>query len=562
MRADERGIGLVELMIALAISGVVIVTVGMVLLATMNNTTKAQEQQHAAQQLRNALFWINQDTQSGVATQATVTAGDVTLRWTDGSTGSVYESRIFQAGGELRRTLTVDGVPATRVIAEDLVPGSFSAAQAGQSLTYTLSVQRGATTESRTETATMRVGDLPLTPYATVTPAPTNTPTETPTATATATPTDTATATATDTGTAQPTATATETATATDTATQTPTETPTATDTPTDTATPTATATATVASWIVTGSYTGDNTDDRTISGIGFQPDIVLIRSAQTDNPVIRTAQMPADRAKRLSTAGALAADLIQSFTADGFVIGGNNEVNRNNRTFHYVAMKTGAHVASGTYTGTGVDNRNITGVGFDPDWAITIADGEDVFRPAGIGGDASFVIDAGNSVTNRIQGLIADGFQIGSNNDVNQNGRAYYWVAFDVTSDVKVGSYTGNGVDNRDITGLGIDPKVVWVKRSATSAGRWLTDTVAPDSSLFWDASNPNANRIQALIADGFEVGSNAQVNANGATYYYLALSDTTASGSGAASVSWALAPLRLVADLRQRLAALEAAQ
>ena len=34
-------------------------------------------------------------------------------------------------------------------------------------------------------------------------------------------------------------------------------------------------------------------------------------------------------------------------------------------------------------------------------------------------------------------------------------------------------------------------------------------------------------SDRIQSLMADGFQVGTKAQVNANGSTYYYLALRD-----------------------------------
>jgi hypothetical protein len=261
---------------------------------------------------------------------------------------------------------------------------------------------------------------------------------------------------------------------------------------------------------------------------VGFQPDIVIIRYDNNTAAVIRTANMPADAAKVIASGGALAANLIQSFAADGFQVGASNTVNQTGRLYHWVAIKAGANARIGTYTGNGVDNRNVTGVGFQPDWIITMGDNQqDVFRPGPIAGDASFTMTGTGTVANRIQALQADGFQLGSDVDVNQSGRTYYWIAFDQTSLVRVGTYTGNGVDNRSITGVGVTPQVVWTKRSATSQGVWRTDTVSGDRTLFWGATAAAANRIQAIVSDGFQVGTNAQVNANAGTYYYLALDD-----------------------------------
>src|SRR3990172_3441529 len=93
--------------------------------------------------------------------------------------------------------------------------GGFTASLSGASVTYTLTVQNGPGTQSRTETTLMRVSDTPTTPFPTVTytPTPTNTPTPTPGA------------------------------------------------------------------WFQTGSYVGDGVAGRTISGLSFQPDIVIVRS-------------------------------------------------------------------------------------------------------------------------------------------------------------------------------------------------------------------------------------------------------------------------------------------
>jgi hypothetical protein len=356
----------------------------------------------------------------------------------------------------------------------------------------------------------MRVSNEPPGPYDTSTPAPTDTPADT--ATPTDTPSDTPTATATNIATDTPTPTATST--------DTPTPTPTNTATPTPTPNP--------ETWLATGSYAGDGSDGREISGLGFQPDIVIVRADTNRRAVSRTGDMPADAAKETTSAQALGSNRIESFTADGFVVGSDNLVNEAGEDYYWIAMKAGANVQAGTYTGDGSDNRDIGGLPFQPDWVMTIADGEeDFFRPGPLGGDASYRFDAAATSTNRIQAINADGFEIGSNDDVNKAGTAYYWIAFDITDDVAVGSYTGNGGDNRNITGLGIDPAWVWTKRSTTSGSVWRTDTMPGDSTAYWEINFFNADRIQALISDGFQVGTNAQVNSStgATTYYYLAV-------------------------------------
>ena len=471
----EAGIGLVELVIGIAISSMIMTILGFTLVSIIKTTSAGQEQLSATHQTRTAFFWLNKDTQSGVTANASVANGDVTMAWTDYSTATNYSSRFQLVGGELRRTFSVNGSPQTMVVARNVASNGFLAVQNGNSVTYTLTVAQGASTATRKETVTMRVTDLPITPFPTITPSPT--PTLTPT--------------------------------------QTPTSTP--------TATPTASG-----PWFVTGSYTGNGADNRNITGVGFQPDIVIIRYDNNTASVIRTASMPADSVKLITGNAALAANYIQSFAADGFQIGSNNNVNQNGRLFHWVAMRVGSNVQIGTYTGDGLDNRNITGVGFAPDWVMTMGNAEqDVFRPGPIAGDASFLMNGTNSVADRIQALNADGFQLGANADVNQSARAYYWIAFNVTSDVAVGSYTGNGVDNRNITSPGITQQMAWVKRSASSQSIWRTDTVAGDRSLYWGSTAAVADRIQAIITNGFQVGTAAEVNVNAAVYYFLSLSD-----------------------------------
>lgn len=84
----------------------------------------------------------------------------------------------------------------------------------------------------------------------------------------------------------------------------------------------------------------------------------------------------------------------------------------------------------------------------------------------------------------------------------------------------VKVVTYTGDGTDNRNITGVGFQPKFViimgalagypLIMRGASTAG-----DLANYVSQGWFA-----DYIQALQADGFQIGSTPNVNAIGTLF------------------------------------------
>ncbi|MGA2286222.1 MAG: hypothetical protein ABSG55_08135 [Dehalococcoidia bacterium] len=280
---------------------------------------------------------------------------------------------------------------------------------------------------------------------------------------------------------------------------------------------------------LATGSFTGSGVDDRQISGVGFQPNVVVVKSATTRVAIIRTSTMNGDAAKILGDTGALAADLIQSLDADGFTIGTDVRVNNSGEAYYWVAMKAGCDLVVGSYVGNGADNRSISGVGFQPAWVVTLGDGNDsVFRPGPISGDASFLMTGTAKAANRIQAVEADGFQIGADSTVNQMGVTYHYIAWAASTRVSVGSYTGNGADNRSITGVGFQPLMTWIKRDNASQPVWRPASLAGDATLYMNGTAATANRIQALQADGFQVGTASQVNYNGSVYYRLDLRDT----------------------------------
>ena len=91
--------------------------------------------------------------------------------------------------------------------------------------------------------------------------------------------------------------------------------------------------------------------------------------------------------------------------------------------------------------------------------------------------------------------------------------------------------TWVGNGVDNRDITGLQFRPCLVWIKnRTATNLDYLVTDARMGNGRRL-RCNTPNGNNAMqgttdflAFNADGFEIGDGAEVNSNTAPNDYVA--------------------------------------
>ena len=278
--------------------------------------------------------------------------------------------------------------------------------------------------------------------------------------------------------------------------------------------------------YIISGSYTGNDTDNRAITGVGFQPDAVIVKADTNQIGVIRTSTMSGDLSKPMTGATALAANLIQSLDSDGFTIGTDAKVNSNTVSYRWIAFKAASgQMKVGSYTGTGVDNTLVSGVGFNPDLIfIMAATGRAAaLRPNTSSNTFDFTNGAGFS---GLGSHVADGFYVRTDTRVNENGVTYHYLAWDSISGIqKFNSYVGDGTDNRSITGLGFDPEYVIIKnlQSAQYTVQRPISLGAGDSTQFFYNAANNTNRIQALGTDGFQVGTDNTVNRNGEFHAYF---------------------------------------
>ncbi len=186
------------------------------------------------------------------------------------------------------------------------------------------------------------------------------------------------------------------------------------------------------------GTYTGaPPADDRSVTGVGFQPEFVIVLPAAGGLPggvpYFRSSTMPADLAFDLDANGL--ADRIQAMEPDGFEIG--SVLNQSAASYHYIAFNQAAgRVAVGSYAGTSVDPTNYDVVGFQPEWLLIKQEAS--VRPwhhkpasTGFSTDYSLLFSEFAGSAGRITALRPLGFQVTAHEAVNQAGNTYHWVAF-----------------------------------------------------------------------------------------------------------------------------------
>jgi len=296
---------------------------------------------------------------------------------------------------------------------------------------------------------------------------------------------------------------------------------------------------------MITGTYTGTGVT-QTISGVGFTPDLIILKDTAANYMLFRTSLMAGDRTAYLSAAASDFTAGITSTNADGFTIGTSGLVNTTGNTYHWQAFgnayrpdtkKGAADFAVGEYYSGGADNQNVSGVPFQMDYVAVkrLGNSPGVFRTSDQVGDLSGQFASTAEASDIIQSISSTGFQTGANASVAVAGSTtgtYRWFGFKNSSNFTVGTYTGNAVADRAISTVGFQPDLVWVKQSTAVAGVSRPATLAGDASQYFINSLNGTGKIKSLTSTGFTLGTGAEVNTNAGTYRYAAWKVPTSVG------------------------------
>ena len=216
----------------------------------------------------------------------------------------------------------------------------------------------------------------------------------------------------------------------------------------------------------------------------------------------------------------------ITSLNADGFAVGTDAHVNKLGVTYHYIAWNEipGAFVV-GHYAGDGEDDRDITGVGFQPEWVMVKVDygTHAVHRPASLGDPSAdttlhFKSPKLADGHNRIQKLLPDGFQVGTHGDTNKDGKTILYMAWGRQSPPTISNITDQTTPE-DVT---LGPLAFTIGDVETAAGSL---TVTGSSSNL--ALVPNANIVFGGAGASRTVTVTPMANAFGDDHDHVTVTD-----------------------------------
>ena len=330
--------------------------------------------------------------------------------------------------------------------------------------------------------------------------------------------------------------------------------------------------------------YTGNGSTGHAITGVGFQPDWVWIKSRDSGSDNHNAFDVVRGASKGLqpndTDAEYTASSVHESFNTDGFTLGDNGQVNGSSESFVSWNWKAGTSFTNDasstgigsidsagsfnndagfsivTYTGNGSSGATVKhGMNQKPSMFI-IKD-----RDNSNEGWMVYHTSLGATKYMRLNetGAVATGsayfnnteptssvFTIGNNDVVNKSGDKYVTYCFaEKKGYSKFGSYTGNGNADGTFVYTGFKPAWVMVKQTNASGEDWfICDTKREGYNAENNRLMPNLSSAEStdspidILSNGFKARtSGANVNA-AEDYLYMAFAEnpfvtSTSNGS-----------------------------
>ena len=156
LKKDQRGLTLVELLIVIAITGIITGGITMSIFQVFNINTRTANRMAAVSQVENAGSWVSPDVQMSQSVETGVNSGfPLTLTWEEWGTNNTHEviyTLENMSGGlkKLQREHSIDSVPdSTIVVAEYIDPAETSCDRDGLVLTFKVTATVGEQSETR-----------------------------------------------------------------------------------------------------------------------------------------------------------------------------------------------------------------------------------------------------------------------------------------------------------------------------------------------------------------------------------------------------------------------------
>jgi len=309
--------------------------------------------------------------------------------------------------------------------------------------------------------------------------------------------------------------------------------------------------------------YLPDGSSSFSVTGVGFQPDLVWIKSRNyNEDHQVNDSLRGATKALQTNIPGTevTQSNGLTSFDSDGFTVGNLSDYNYNGDSIISWNWKEGT--ANGldivSYEGTGSTQTISHNLGVPPAFVIvkTLDNGRDWYcyhQSLGAGKTILLSYNGGEfSSTNYWNNTAPSStvFTVGSDVGTNELNNTYIAYCFaEVEGFSKFGSYIGNGSTDGPFVYCGFKPALIIYKRSDASGAWWVYDSARSPgngSSLDFyiransDLSETNDGAYSSgedidLVANGFKVrDSGGDVNVSGSNYIFMTWASSPFGGSG----------------------------
>ena len=318
--------------------------------------------------------------------------------------------------------------------------------------------------------------------------------------------------------------------------------------------------------------YTGDTSSSRSITGVGFQPDLVWVKTRNAANPHLLSDAVRGTNNNLASDSNAAAAvsysqGWVSAFGADGYTAqagsGGDNDINGNTNT--YVAWNWKANGAGSSnedgatsstvsvdstskfsivqFTGTGSTTTVGHGLGVTPemiifkntssavDWRVYHKALGNTHRLCLNDNSASSDDDSAFNDTSPTSTI----FTVGGSTSTNAGTMIAYCFA-SVLGFSKFGSYNANNNANGNFLYTGFKPTFTIFKKTNGTGSWWMHDSKTSPFNLATNTITANGTGaettgvgVQDLVSNGIKLrGTTDATNGSGGEYIYAAFGQT----------------------------------
>jgi prepilin-type N-terminal cleavage/methylation domain-containing protein len=166
---NQRGFTLMEVLIALALAGIIATAATMTTFQVINGSSRTSNQMTAVKQVQNAGCWVSWDVQMAQTVEPAASPDPdgfpLYLKWTEWG-GTVHEVtyNIDIVNKQLKRSSSVNGGEPTVTTVAEFIAADTNCEFGGGVLTFTVTATVGAGSQEATETRIYEIKQRPNAP--------------------------------------------------------------------------------------------------------------------------------------------------------------------------------------------------------------------------------------------------------------------------------------------------------------------------------------------------------------------------------------------------------------